>query len=900
MRNPLLILRRRRRSSADFSAEIAAHLALEVDRLIAEGLTPDDAAREARRRFGNVGIAREEFHRRRHIGWMEAVPQQLKRAVRRLVRSPVFSIAAVVTLTLGIGATTAVFSLVDGVLLRPLPFADPAQLVDLSHTLAVRGVSAVDESDATYLYYRRANHVFSDVGAYRTEAVNLGESRPDGARVERVAAARATASAFGVLGIAPLMGRTFHGDEDLPTAVPVAVLGERLWKAAYASDPHIVGRSIVVDGVAHTVIGVMPGRFAFPDERTELWLPVGIDPARTRSAAFDFRAVARLRSGVTPEAAEADLQRLLPHVPEAYPGRLTAGAITLTRMRAVVRPLRDVMVGAIGRALWAVLGAAACLLLIACANVANLFLMRVEERQHESAVRRALGAGRGVMVAEFLSEGIVLAALGGALGLALAQAGLGALRALDAGIAIPRLNGAGIDGPVLAAAAGITALTALLTSVVPALRSFGPDVATVLLETGRGTTAGRRRHRTRRAFVIVQMALALVLVSGAGLMVRTFRALRSVPAGFDRARSYTFRVSLPAAGYPSTNAVVGFVTRALGAIAAVPGVRSAGVVSKIPLDDEARRDTAVFVESRPLVAGQMPNVHQVTYATPGSFAALGIPLLEGRTFDAPDPARAPLDVIVTHALATRYWGAGRAVGKRLRLAPGGPAFTVVGVTGDVRGTRLDAAPDETVYLPLVTAPGAAAADGGPGPARFAPRELALVVRSAASERDVAVPVERILRDVAPGVPVYAVRSMGEVVARSTARTEFTLELLEIASVVALLIGAVGLYGVVSYMVSLRAREMAVRIALGAQPARLRRLVLRQAASVACLGIVVGLGASILLMRFLVSLLFDVAPTDPATLLGASVLMSVVALAASWFPARRAATIDPAATLRADV
>ncbi|HWG53604.1 MAG TPA: ABC transporter permease [Gemmatimonadaceae bacterium] len=901
MRNPLHFLRRRRRDDADFSSEITAHLALETDRLVAEGMPPADAAFEAHRRFGNVRLAQESFHTGRTIPWVEGAARHLRRAARRLVRAPVFAATAMLTLMLGIGATTAVFSLVDSVLLRPLPFTHPAQLVDLSHSLAIRGISHVDQSDATYLYYREANHVFSGVGAYRTSAVNLSTAGAgDRARAERVDAARASASLFAVLGIAPLKGRVFRDAEDQPGATPVVMLGERLWRTQYGSDPHMIGRTVVIDGVQHEVVGIMPDGFAFPDGHTALWIPIGIDPAHTRSAAFDFRAVARLRPGVTPDAAARDLQTLLPHVPEAFPGRLTADAIAITHMRADVHSLRDTIVGNIGRTLWVVFGAAAFLLLVSCANVANLFLVRAEERQHELVVRRALGAGRGVVVAEFLSEALLLAVLGGVSGIALAAAALGALRSMPSGIAIPRLATVGLDGTVLAVAIGVTLLTALVMSLVPAVRSCGPHVASVLVQNGRGTTAGRSRLRARRVFVVVQVALALVLVTGAGLMARSFRSLRSVPPGFDANGSYTFRVALPDEAYPTTSATVAFVARALEAIAALPDVQSAGVLTRLPLDDEARRDTAVFVEDRPLAMREMPDVHQVAYATPGTFSALGIPFVQGHTFEPPDAARAPLEVIVTHALAARYWSEGQAVGQRLRLSPDGPWFTVIGITGDVRGSGLDQPPDETVYLPLVTAPGPATATGDANAIRWAPRELAFVVRSRSSAHDITMPVERVLQTLAPSVPVYAVHTMRDMLGRSTSRTSFTLALLEIASIAAMLIGAVGLYGVVSYMVSLRAREMAVRTALGAQPAALRRLVLTQAIAVAAFGIVLGVGAALLLMRFLAALLFEVAPNDPTTLLAAVAVMAIVAVMASWFPARRAAATDPAAALRADV
>ena len=899
MWHPLVFLRRRRRSDADFADEVASHLELEADRLVAEGLSPEEAAHEARRRFGNVGLAREAFHRRRTIGWIETVRQHLWLAARRLRRAPVFAATVALTLMLGIGATTAVFSLVDGVLLRPLPFADPSRLVDLSHTMVLQGISRVDQSDATYLYYRRANHVFTDVGAYRLMPVNLGGLRdPAGAR--RVTAARLSANMFHLLGIAPREGRAFREDEDLPGTPPVVILGAGLWQSRYGSDPHIIGRTVMIDGVAHEVVGIMPPRFTFPDDRTALWLPIRIDPARIHSAMFDFRAVARLRRGVTVAEAEADLDILLPRVPLAFPGRLTVGAIELTHMRALVRPLRDVMVGRVGRSLWVILGAATFLLLVACANVAGLFLVRTEARQHDLVIRRALGARPAAIVAETVWEGLLLALLGCALGLALAGAGLGALRSTAAASTIPRLAGVRLNGAVLAAAMGITLLAALLTSVGPALHTAGADAAAVLRQTSRGATAGRRRLRARRTFVVIQLALALVLVTGAGLMARSFRRLRSVPPGFNATRAYTFRVTLPEADYPTTAEALNLVTAALERLAGLPGVTAVGVVSKLPLDGEARRDTAVFVEDRPLTMGQMPNVHQVIYASPGAFGALGIPLLQGRSFAPPDPARTRLDVIVTHALAARYWRQGQAVGKRLRLAPGGPLFTVVGVTGDVRGSGLDQPAEETVYLPLVTARGPAAPDGAASGPRWMPRDLAFVVRGAGTPGAVDAAVERTLRALAPAIPVYGVRTMGEILARSTARTSFTRDLLELASLAALLIGAVGLYGVVSYTVSLQTREMAVRLALGARPGALRRQVLRQAVAVAALGVAVGLAAAVILARFLAALLFDVAPTDAVTLLGAVALMLVVALTASWLPARRAAAIDLASALRPDV
>jgi len=503
---------------------------------------------------------------------------QFRLALRRLGRAPAFAVAAALTLMLGVGATTAVFSVINGVLLRPLPYQRAERLVDLSHTITVSGVSSVDQSDATFLYYRRANHVFSDVAAYRVVSVNVGGasrgSSADDARAERVAAGRVSASTFAVLGVPALRGRALTDADDQPGAPRVVVLGQRLWERKFGGDPAVVGQSLPIDGVAREVVGIMPAGFRLPSGRTDLWIPLGLDPANTASAAFDYRGVARLRDGVSLQTAAADLQRLLPRVPEAFPGRLTAAAIEQIRMQAVARPLRDVVVGDVGRVLWVVLGAVACVLLVACANVMNLFLVRFEGRQHELAVRRALGAGRSSLVMEFLAEAIVLAAVGGALALGLAAAGVRLLRSLEGEIDIPRLADIGVDGMVLAVAASVTLLAALIVSVLPALRSASLTASGLLGDAGRSVTAGRRRHRVRHTLVVAQLALALVLLAGAGLMARSFQRLRAVPPGFDASHVFTVRVALPRAAYDEPGAAARYINRARDAIGAVPGVRA--------------------------------------------------------------------------------------------------------------------------------------------------------------------------------------------------------------------------------------------------------------------------------------------------------------------------------------
>ncbi len=834
---------------------------------------------------------------------MTPVARSLAHAARRLRRAPAFSLAAVFTLMLGIGATTAVFSVVNAVVLRPLPYPRSDRLVDLSHTLAISGVTRVEQSDATYLHYASANRVFSGVAVYRVTSVNVGQlhgaSTAEGARAERVAAGRVSASAFSVLGAAPLVGRAIAARDDVPTAPHVVLLGQRLWERKYGGDPSVVGRTIEIDGVAHEVVGIMRADFGLPSTRTDLWVPLRLDPANTASAAFDYRGVARLRDGVSTAMASADLQRLLPDVPVVFPGRLTVDAITQTRMQSIVRPLRDVVVGDVARVLWVILGAVSCVLLVACANVMNLVLVRAEQRQHELAVRRALGASRAELVRDQLAEGAIVTVAGGVLGLVLGLVGVRVLRSLEGAVDIPRLAELSVDATMLMVAVGVTVLAMLLVTAIPALRAAAASAWTVLGDSGRAVTAGRRRHRARHALVAAQMALAVVLLTGAGLMARSFARLRAVPAGFDAANVSTFRVALPQATYGAPGDPARFIVHALDGIASVPGVVAVAVASKLPLVEESRRDTALFVEDRPLTPGTMPNVHQVSFVSPGYFRAMGVPLLEGRAFDAPDPARARDEVIVSRALAERYWRGEPVVGKRVRTGPVGPWYTVVGVAGNVRGTGLDEPPDEMIYFPVVVALGGGRPGGQMERPLWTPRELAFVARSDRDPAAVSAAVQRAVRVLDPAVPTYAARSMSDILAQAASRTSFTLLLLGIASAVTLVLGAVGIYGVVSYVVSLRTREVAVRLALGAQPVQVRRMVSRQAMVVAGVGIVIGLAGALAVTRVLGALLYGVSPTDPASMVGAVVLLAVVAAAASWVPARRASRLDPARALRGD-
>ncbi len=823
---------------------------------------------------------------------------RLRQTARRLLRAPGFSVSATLTLMLGIGGTTAVFSVVNGVLLRPLPYAHADRLVDLSHTLAVSGIAHVDQSDATYLVYRAGNRVFTDVGAYEATSANVVPSTASGlgtGEAERVPAALMTAGVFRVLAVGPHAGRELSDADVAPGAAPVALIGESLWKRKFGGDPSVIGRQVLVDGVERTIVGVMPRAFHFPEPATALWIPLVIDPAHTASAAFDFRGIARLRDGVTIAAAQADVQRLLPTVPVVYPGRLTVDAIRVTHMQAVVRPMRDVVVGDVGRVLWVVLGAAVVLLAIACANVANLFLARAEGRQRELAVRRALGAGRASVLGEFLGEAALIAAVGTALGIGCAVAALRALAAAGAARSVPRLGDVRVDAAVVAVAVAAAALAAFLVSLVPLARARALSLSAILGATGSSASGGRARSGARRGLVIAQVALALVLQAGAGLLARSFAALRAVDPGFVPDHALTFRIAMPNVEYPAAADVARLVAQLSDSLDALPGVRAAGVVTKLPLSDESSQDSAVFVEDHPRKPGTIPGIHPMAFVTPEYFRAMGIPLVAGRTFDridpSMDPAKRPREVMVSEAFAQRYWHGASPIGRRIRMTVSDPWSTIVGVVGSVHDAGLDQPPAETVYMPAFTLNAAGTA--------WAPRDVAFVVRTTGDATGVIGPVRRIMGEIAPALPIYAVAPMTALVTRAEARTTFTLTILGIAAVIAMGIGAVGIYGVIAYLVSLRTREIGVRLALGAQPAQVRRLIAGHALVDAAIGIVAGLVGAVVLTRVLGSVLFGVSPTDPIALGGAALLLIATAIAASWIPARRAAALEPSIALRVE-
>jgi predicted permease len=593
---------------------------------------------------------------------------------------------------------------------------------------------------------------------------------------------------------------------------------------------------------------------------------------------------------VSLDDAATELQTLLPRLPDEFPGRLTRASIEQTHMRASVRRLADVVVGDIARMLWVLLVAAGFVLAIACSNVANLFFVRAEGRRNGVAIERALGATSGAVFLEFLCEGLLVAAVAAGLGAVIASFGVQALRALGDGIEIPRLWEVRIDGTVLRVAGLSALMAALLINCLPAMRAWMTSGPSSLRADGAQTTASRDRHRVRNALVVTQVSFALVLLVASGLMARSLWRLRSVRPGIAPGGAITFRLAVPPAAYPGTDGPVRLVVRALDGIAGIPGVSAAGVASKLPLDDQGRADSAVFVEGRPIPAGALPGIHPVLYVTPGYFGAAGIPVLAGRTFERLDPPRVVPEVIVSRAFAERYWKMESPIGKRIRILVNGPWYTVVAVVGDVRDTALDRSEDQIVYCPLLPAR---------EDPRWAPRDLAFIVRAEGDAAAAAGAATNVIHGLDPSLAVYRARPLADLVTSAAARRSFTFVLLACAAGVALLLGAIGLYGVMSCVVTLRTREVGLRLALGAQPAEVRQMVCRQGLTVAAGGIVLGLAGALALTRFLGSLLFEVSTTDPMVLAVSVILLLLIATAATWLPARRAASIEPALALRAE-
>ena len=811
---------------------------------------------------------------------------ELRLAARRLRRAPSFTVTTMFVLALGVGATTAVFSVVNGVLLRPLPYANPGKLVALTHSIEVAGVTTADQADATVLFYQEHAKAFTGIGAWHDQDVNLEMVDGQAGAAERVPAAEVTSNLFQVLGIPPVVGRDFHNGEDRVGAAPVVMLSYAFWQRHFNGARSALGKRIVTNGISREVVGVMPKRFSFPRSTPELWFPLPLDPAKATAGSFNYRSVGRLRDGATVASARADLSHVLPGLLDEYPGGIPRAMWEQAHVRPIVTPLLESIVGDVSTLLWILLGSVTLVLLIACANVANLFLVRGEARQLELAVRGALGSGIAGIVAQCLSESLVLAAAGGVIGVLFAVVGVSwAARWADK-LNVPRLDQVSIDGQVLVFALAVCAVSTLLVSLIPLLRARRVPIAIVLRESGRGSTAGADRQRTRSALVVAQVALALVLVVGSGLLGRSFTHLRNVEPGFDGHDVSMTRLALSNKTYPTGVSRTQLYGRLLDQVRALPGVREAAISDWVPLTSD-HNDVVVTVEDHPLPPDALPADHFVASVDPNYFRTLGIPLLAGQTFESPYRGTPSSSVMVSKAFAERYWPAGNALGKRIRPSLDGPWFTIVGEVGNVHYEALNKPAETTVYMPLLAIDSVAWGT---------PTFVSLLVRTE-GRQDVALPIRNIVHALDPALPTYDQQPLSSVISASSSRARVTMLLLVVASTLALVLGAVGLYGVLAYGVSLRQREIGVRIVLGARPSAVSWMVSRQALGLALAGIAIGTGFALAATRLLRGLLYDVSPTDPLTLGATCLGLLAMAGMASWVPARRAAAVDPAEALR---
>ncbi|MBC7895399.1 MAG: ABC transporter permease, partial [Cytophagaceae bacterium] len=701
-----------------------------------------------------------------------------------------------------------------------------------------------------------------------------------------------------LLRAAPLRGRAFSEDEGRPNGARVVILSEDFWRRRFGADPSLVGRTVQMDGHDVEVVGIMPAGFRFPDAGTQAWAPLVMDPAERMGGGFNWGGIGRLRAGVSVATAQADVERGLTRVSELYPflapGVSMEGVVKNAKLTPSVRPLRNDVIGPFAQVLWVVAATAGLVLLVACANVANLLLVRAEGRQKELTVRAALGAGHGKVIAHFLAESLVLGIIGGAIGLGLAVAGVSLLVRYGPS-ELPRLAEVSVDGASLAFGFIAAIAASLAATLVPAWRQGRVNLGAMLREGGRSGTAGKARQQTRGILVAAQVALAMVLLAGSGLLARSVMQLQQVRPGFDASNLLSFRVELPSTTYKNSAARARFHGDLMARLAALPGVRAVGATSKLPLLIDGSNLNPVERADKPAGPDRLPPLATLIRVNDSYFRAMGVPLVAGRTFTGMD-AQTPFEAVISRKVAADFWGDSTgtaALGQQVKPL-NGAAYTVIGVVETVRDTSLAATPSAQVYFPMTVSSneGADSDIQGIGAVSF-------VVRASGDALALAPAVRRTVESIDRSLPVFNLRALDEIVAQSYARLTFTLLVLAVAAGAALLLGAVGLYGVVAYIVTLRTREIGVRIALGAQPSAVGRGVARQGLVLAIAGAGAGLLVFMLLARTLRAFLYGVAPIDPITMFAVTVILVMVAAIASWLPARRAARIDPVDAMRAD-
>jgi predicted permease len=811
---------------------------------------------------------------------MDTLWKDLRFAGRMLRRTPGVTAAAVLALALGIGANSAIFSVVDGVLLRPLPYADSQSLLVLHGNFPNQGMRDMAVSYPEYKDLLEHARTFANVGTYAQGDASLSG---EGMVPERIVTGVASATFFPTLGVQPILGRNFTKEEEFKGSDQVALLDYGLWQRRYNADPSITAKTILLDGLPYRVIGVLPPGFRI-DQPALVWVPLSTSLEMTANRGAHFLiTIGRLRAGVTPTQLGEDL---------AAVARYELDTFGTAYNRAVgwswsFRPLLDAVVGDVRPALFVLLGAVGFVLLIACANVANLMLARAAARHREMAIRTALGAGRARLVRQLLTESLILSLIGGGLGLLLAVWGVDGIVALSPD-ALPRAREIGLDGRVLAFTIGVTLMTGLAFGLVPALSASRPDLHDALKDGTRGTSSGR--GRLRKALVVTEVALSLVLLVGTGLMARSFLRLRQVDPGFRADHVLSLRVSLPTPNGPSTDAdkerYVSYFARAATRLAALPGVEAAGAITLLPFDGDSN-DNSFDVEGYvPRSPGDKPD-NEMREVAGDYFSTLRIPLVRGRLLDSRDVGGAPLVAVINQTMAQRYWPNQDPIGKRIKLhSRSAPEWrTIVGIVGDVRGFGLDVPARAEMYFPHAQVRRSAG--------------LALVARTTGDPAALATTVRAALGEIDANQPVFAIQPLETLLSASLAQRRLALMLMLIFGGAALLLAAVGIYGVMSYTVAQRTQEIGIRVALGAQPGDVLGMVVRDGMLLVAAGLGLGLGGALGLTRLVSSLLFGVSATDVVTYAVIALILAAVALAATVIPARRATRVDPMLALRVD-
>ena len=889
---------RREKWDRERHAEIESYVQIETDANIARGMPPEEARQAAQRKLGNSTLVREEIYRMNTVSFLDALSRNLRYTFRAMRHNPTFTIVAVLTLALGIGANTTVFSVVNSILLKPLSYPHSEELVALTQTApGAAGLatfsSGLPLSSSMYFTYSEQNRSFQAMGVWIPLVNNVtGLAEP-----EQVRAIIVSDGTLQALGVQPILGRWLGQTDQKPGGPETLMLGYGYWQRRFGGDKSVIGRSITVESRSREIVGVMPAGFRFADTDPELIVPARLDRGRQILAGFGYQGIARLKPGVTVAQANADMARMLPIWMNSWSnGPGTNSKVYETwKITPSLRPLKQQVIGNVGSVLWVIMGTIGLVMLIACANVANLLLVRAEARQQELTIRAALGAGWGRIVRELLLESVLLGLIGGMLGLGLAYAGLRILVAMGPAT-LPRLAEISIDPRALAFTVSISLLSGLLFGLIPALKYAGPKISLTLRSGGLTLSHSRERHQARNLLVIGQVALALVLLVSSGLMIRTFQRLRTVEPGFTHAEQIqTMRIAIPASLIPEPERVTRTQNDVVDKLAAIPGVVSVAFASGAPMETIVPNWDAIRVEGIDYPADEVPPMRLFKNVSPGFFAAAGTRLIAGRDYDWTDLYGQRPVAMVSENLARELWGsASVAVGKRVRTGSRSPWREVIGVVQDIRDNGVHEPAPATVYWP-------ATGENLYQPGQMvATRTVTFTIRSSrAGMESFLNQVRQAVWSVNSSLPLASVQTQQDIYSQSMARTSFTLVMLAIAGSMALILGIIGIYGVLSYAVSQRRREIGIRLALGAQPGELKRMFVQHGLLLASIGVAIGLGAAMGLTRLMSSLLFGISPLDPLTYAAGAFVLGTAAMLASYLPARRAAAVDPVEALKAE-